>query len=243
MNEQNTGTTPGGVSVPPSPPASILVVDDEPAITGMLAAMLVRSGHLPTTINDPTKVLSMNLDGIDLMLVDVMMPRLDGYELMRHLRGRVDCPILFLTAKTSEQDALMGYDLGADDYIRKPFSKAELIAKVNAHLARARHEWRNTLVLGDYRFDHNANTLSYQGHHIPLTSMEYDICAWLATHRGSVQDKRTLEAMLYTELGGQYACSSQVLPVHISNIRGKFRQWNVNPIRTVRAFGYQWIGC
>ncbi|WEV73482.1 response regulator transcription factor [Bifidobacterium sp. ESL0798] len=230
-----------------SPHTEILVVDDEPTITSMLSVMLGKEGYYSTTINDSRKVKNLDLENFDLMVIDVMMPHLNGFELVQQIRDRVDCPILFLTAKTSEQDAVEGYGLGADDYIRKPFGKSELMAKIAAHVRRYRHEHHRVLIVGPYRFDFVAEALSYSGETVLLTSAEYQICEYLVQHRSMVVSKRALEELLYEGIEHLdpylYNNSAQVIPVHISNIRTKFKRWGVDPIRTVRSSGYQWIGC
>lgn len=118
--------------------ARILVVDDERAITETLERVLALDGHVVTSVCDPARVPGMNLDRYDLLILDVMMSGLDGFELLRAIRSRVDAPVLFLTARIAEKDAVLGLGLGADDYLRKPFGVDELRAKVTAHLRRER---------------------------------------------------------------------------------------------------------
>lgn len=118
--------------------ARILAVDDERAILDALARVLGRDGHEVVRAADPTAVPGMDLSRFDLVLCDVMMPGLDGFELVRQIRPDFDGPIVFLTARVAEEDAVAGYGLGADDYVRKPFGAAELRAKVAAHLRRER---------------------------------------------------------------------------------------------------------
>ena len=118
--------------------ARILAVDDERAILDALARVLGRDGHEVVKAADPTAVPGMDLSRFDLVLCDVMMPGLDGFELVRQIRPDFDGPIIFLTARVAEEDAVAGYGLGADDYVRKPFGAAELRAKVAAHLRRER---------------------------------------------------------------------------------------------------------
>lgn len=122
--------------------ARILAVDDERAILDALARVLGRDGHEVVRAPDPTAVPGMDLSRFDLVLCDVMMPGLDGFELVRQIRPDFDGPIVFLTARVAEEDAVAGYGLGADDYVRKPFGAAELRAKVAAHLRRERRRAR-----------------------------------------------------------------------------------------------------
>ena len=142
--------------------AHLLVIDDERAILDLLRRVLERDGHEVDVTDDPTSVPGRDLSRYDLVLTDVMMPGLDGFELVRRIRDEVDAPIVFLTAKVSEGDAVMGLGLGADDYLRKPFGAAELRAKVAAHLRREHRERRSVLAVGRVRFDLKALQVSVE---------------------------------------------------------------------------------
>lgn len=133
--------------------ARILAVDDERAILDALARVLGRDGHEVVRAADPTAVPGMDLSRFDLVLCDVMMPGLDGFELVRQIRPDFDGPIVFLTARVAEEDAVAGYGLGADDYVRKPFGAAELRAKVAAHLRRERRPRSEETLRGRRRSD------------------------------------------------------------------------------------------
>lgn len=137
--------------------ARILAVDDERAILDALARVLGRDGHEVVREADPTAVPGTDLSRFDLVLCDVMMPGLDGFELVRQIRPDFDGPIVFLTARVAEEDAVAGYGLGADDYVRKPFGAAELRAKVAAHLRRERRPRSHALSFGEVRIDLGAH--------------------------------------------------------------------------------------
>ena len=143
--------------------ARILAVDDERAILDALARVLGRDGHEVVKAADPTAVPGMDLSRFDLVLCDVMMPGLDGFELVRQIRPDFDGPIIFLTARVAEEDAVAGYGLGADDYVRKPFGAAELRAKVAAHLRRERRPRSHALSFGEVRIDLGARGLAVGG--------------------------------------------------------------------------------
>lgn len=143
--------------------ARILAVDDERAILDALARVLGRDGHEVVKAADPTAVPGVDLSRFDLVLCDVMMPGLDGFELMRQIRPDFDGPIIFLTARVAEEDAVAGYGLGADDYVRKPFGAAELRAKVAAHLRRERRPRSHALSFGEVRIDLGARGLAVGG--------------------------------------------------------------------------------
>lgn len=116
--------------------ANILAVDDDTAILNMIGNILKRDGHQVTLISDPLTLNSDKIQAYDLILLDVMMPGIDGFDLCSNIRGQVDCPIIFITAKTDEGSLVEGLSLGADDYICKPFGVMELRARVNAHIRR-----------------------------------------------------------------------------------------------------------
>ncbi len=217
--------------------ARILAIDDDGAITDLLSRALVRDGHVVDAVNAPESVLDLDLSRYDLVLCDVMMPGMDGFELVGRIRDRVDAPILFLTAKVAEEDAVRGLSLGADDYVRKPFGIAELRAKVTAHLRREGRARTHVLALGDARFDLGARELSVGDATVPLTPTEYAVCECLARHRGRVLSRPQIreEAMGWASDAGDDAIS-----MHVSNARAKLRRAGADPIETVRGMGYRW---
>ena len=128
--------------------ANILAVDDDIAILNMIGNVLTKDAHTVTKLDDPTKIENDKLGNYDLILLDVMMPGIDGFELCTKIRNQVDCPILFITAKTDETSLVNGLSLGADDYICKPFGVMELRARIGAHLRREKREHVARLSLG-----------------------------------------------------------------------------------------------
>ena len=120
--------------------AKILAVDDEPAILEMIESILNKDGHLVTKVSNPLKINMEELHRYNLILLDIMMPGIDGFELCKRIRALVDCPILFLTAKTEENSLVNGLSLGADDYISKPFSMMEMVARVKALIRRSEYK-------------------------------------------------------------------------------------------------------
>ena len=133
--------------------AKILAVDDETDILMLVKNALLEENHLVTIISDVTEVYKMDLGVFDLILLDVMMPDIDGFTLCGQIRHAVDCPILFLTAKSMEEDLMYGLGIGADDYITKPFGIGELRARVNAHLRRENREKRRILYADKIHFN------------------------------------------------------------------------------------------
>ncbi len=217
--------------------ARVLAIDDDGAITDLLSRALARDGHAVDAVNVPASVLDLDLSRYDLVLCDVMMPGMDGFELVGRIRDRVDAPILFLTAKVAEEDAVRGLSLGADDYLRKPFGIAELRAKVAAHLRREGRTRTHVLALGDVRFDLGARELSVSGAPVSLTPTEYAVCECLARHRGQVLSR----AQIHDEaLGWASDAGDDAISMHVSNARAKLRRAGVDLIETVRGMGYKW---
>ena len=158
--------------------ANILAVDDEKAILNMIESILVKDSHTVTKIDEPTKIEMDKLSHFDLILLDVMMPGIDGFELCSKIRNVVDCPILFITAKTDEGSLVNGLALGADDYICKPFGVMELRARIGAHLRREKREHVARLALGRICFMLEARKMMIDEKGISLTKAEYDIASF-----------------------------------------------------------------
>lgn len=217
--------------------AVILAIDDERAILDALGRVLGRDGHRVTCIDDPTTVPGMNLAHVDLVLCDVMMPALDGFELVRRIRPAFDGPILFLTAKVAEEDAVTGLSMGADDYIRKPFGAAELRAKVAAHLRREARPHAHALAFGAVRLDLGARELTVNGASVPLTPTEYGICEHLARHPGQVMSRAQLREAVR---GWESDADDAAISMQVSRARKKLAEAGADPIATVWGMGYKW---
>ncbi|MBS6941171.1 MAG: response regulator transcription factor [Slackia piriformis] len=217
--------------------ANILAIDDEPAILAMLVAILKKDGHDITAVESAEEALACDLSRFDLMLCDVMMPGIDGFAFVADVRDRIDCPVVFLTAKTEENDVVTGLSVGGDDYVRKPFGAAELRAKVAAHLRRERRQRHATLVFDEIRIDLAAKQLFVRDMPVGLTKSEYGICEHLAKHPGQVFSK----AQILEAVAG-WAAQSDVstVAVHVGNARAKLRDAGVEPIQTVWGVGYKW---
>ncbi|BCN29720.1 response regulator transcription factor [Anaeromicropila herbilytica] len=218
--------------------ANIIAVDDEQGILDLIKTALSREGHYVVTVKDPRSFDVSGYSRFDLILLDVMMPGIDGFELCRTIRELVDCPILFLTAKTMEEDIMRGLAIGADDYIKKPFGIGELRSRVAAHLRREQRERHNSFVISGLKFDLSAKELYYGNEGINFTKSEYEISEFLAINHGQVFSKdRILEAVFGYDTESD--CSAIV--EHIKNIRAKLSKVNCNPIITVWGIGYKWI--
>ena len=173
----------------------------------------------------------------DLILLDIMMPGLDGFVLCSRIRKLVDCPILFLTAKTEESSLVNGLSLGADDYIYKPFGIMELRARVAAHLRREHREHSVRMVVGPVCFHLSLKQMMIEDKEIPLTKAEYEICEFLAKNRGQVFSK---EQILEQIFGFDSESNDSTITTHIKNIRTKLSDFHCMPIKTVWGIGYKW---
>lgn len=217
--------------------AQILVVDDDKAILDMVENILNKDGHQITKVSDPEKIDVEKLQLYDLILLDVMMPKIDGFLLCSKIRKLVDCPILFLTAKTEENALVNGLALGADDYIHKPFGVMELRARVLAHLRREHREHSVRMALGRSCFNLSLKQMYVDEQEITFTKAEYQICEFLAKNRGQVFSK---EQILEQVFGFDSESNDSTIITHIKNIRTKLSDYDYMPIKTVWGIGYRW---
>lgn len=215
----------------------LLVVDDDFNMLDLVRAALEKDSHQVDTEADATTIQSSRCQQYDLLLLDVMMPDEDGFSLCSRIRSEVDCPILFLTAKSEDAALVQGFGLGADDYIKKPFSIAELRARVNAHLRREVRQPTNTLNRGGVRFNMQEKIASVGEEDILFTKGEYAISEHLALHTGQVFTKEQLYESIF---GFDAEGDASAIVEHIKNIRAKLKVYNLNPIETVWGVGYKW---
>ena len=215
----------------------ILVVDDEQPILELIKNGLRKDGYLITACQTAADVDMQKLHLYDIILLDVMMPGVDGFEYCKKIRNIVDCPILFLTAKTLEEDILYGLGIGADDYITKPFRIAELRARVNAHLRREQREHHSTLTFEKIKVDLAGKELWVAGNRVTLTKSEYLICEYLARNKCQVFTKEQIYEAVFGLDGDS---DNSTIATHIKNIRAKLEKLNIQPISTVWGIGYKW---
>lgn len=217
--------------------AKILVVDDDQAILDMIGMILTKDGHLVTKINNPLEINMEEVHLYDLILLDIMMPKIDGFVLCSKIRKLVDCPVVFLTAKTGEDSLVTGLSLGADDYICKPFGVMELRARIAAHLRREHREHSVRMVVGRVCFYPSSKKMMVDDKEIPFTKSEYEICELLARNRGQVFSK---EYILEQIFGFDSESNDSTITTHIKNIRTKLSDYNYMPVKTVWGIGYKW---
>ena len=195
------------------------------------------NGHDVVTCEQSMKVPEMDLSVFDLIILDVMMPDKDGFTLCQEIRASIDCPILFLTAKTDENGIVEGLMAGADDYIAKPFGKKELIARVNAHLRRERREKVSRISFSECYFNLSSKELYVREETISLTKTEYLICEYLAKHPGQVFSREQIYEAVFGLDGDSF---DSTIAMHVKNIRTKLEAVNYAPIKTVWGIGYKW---
>ncbi len=218
--------------------ANILAVDDENDVLALISNILQKDGHVVTAVSNAREVMTLQLEAFDMIILDVMMPGIDGFSLCGAIRDRVDCPILFLTAKVLEIDIMTGLGEGADDYILKPFGTGELRARINAHLRRENRERSNAFSLGGIHFNLSGKTIAVHDKQLPFTKSEYEICEFLACSHGQVFSK---EKIFESVFGFDRESDVSAITEHIKNIRAKFAKVHVSPIETVWGIGYKWI--
>lgn len=217
--------------------AKILAIDDDLDILTLIKNSLVKDNHFVTTADSTDKIVPDNLSNFDLILLDVMMPHTDGFTFCQNIRSIVDCPIIFLTAKTMETDIMNGLSFGADDYITKPFGTGELRARVTAHLRREQREHHNILCASGARFDLSSKEISIDHKKVPLTKSEYFICEFLAKSKGQVFSREQIYEAVY---GYEGESELSAISEHIKNIRAKLSFFDLSPIATVWGIGYKW---
>lgn len=217
--------------------SQILAIDDEEEILLLIKNALQKDGHLVTCCRQINDSVREQAGSYDLILLDVMMPGTDGYTFCREIRDHVDCPILFLTAKSLEDDVDFGFSLGADDYIKKPFSIVELRARVNAHLRREQREKRSCLSLSGVHFFLSSKEVRVKDVVLPFTKSEYEISLFLAKNHGQVFSREQIYEAVF---GYDGESDESAITEHIKNIRRKFASADIAPIKTVWGIGYRW---
>ncbi len=222
-------------------PRTLLVVEDERPLAETLRFNLEMEGYRVRTAKDGVEGLSMaRALQPDLVLLDLMLPRMDGLDVLRGIREQSQAPVLLLTARTSEADRVRGLDLGADDYITKPFSLAELKARVRVHLRRKQDVTVEDRVLefGEFTLDLNRRLLSKHGEPIALRPKEYELLAYLAQRDGRAF---TRDQLLNDVWDISFAGGTRTVDVHVRWLRMKIEQSDGPPrhLITVRGAGYR----
>lgn len=224
----------------------ILVVDDDTLLRRSLSLQLEQAGYRASTAANAEDALNLaERDRPDLILLDVGLPGMDGLEALRHFQNRMDVPVIFVTAHRRELDTILGLELGADDYITKPFNSDVLIAHIKAVLRRSSKqklsvETTSAIQVGDLEIDPGAHTVQIDGTPINLTAREFAVLHVLAMNPGKVVSTDSLLAQVW---GAEYVGEPQVVYVHIRWLREKIEQNPKNPKRiiNIRGVGYKLI--
>ena len=224
-------------------PHRILVVDDEPSITEFVSYALKKEGFFTDVVDNGEDALALaTKNSYDLFVLDIMLPGMDGYELCRRLRSKTTVPVLFLSARDTELDKVVGLEIGGDDYLAKPFGVRELIARVRALLRRgsggdfpgANH----AVTASGITLDEDAHTASGANGEIDLTPREFELLASLMKNAGKVVSR---EDLLRDAWGWEYLTETKTVDTHIKRLRDKIESAGYDPglVETVRGYGYR----
>ncbi|MDT9717290.1 response regulator transcription factor [Paenibacillus sp. ClWae2A] len=225
---------------------TVLIADDEPEIVELLQLYLEKDYTIKTAVNGAEALQTISSTQIDLVILDIMMPVMDGLQLIKQIRATHHMPVLFLSAKSQDHDKILGLGLGADDYIAKPFNPLEIVARVEALLRRVNQfdaveipaAKEENLVLGDLTLDRSQCILFRSGTPVTLTSTEYKIMELLLDQPGRVFTRKKIYEAVW---GDYYAHEDSTIMVHISNIREKIERDSRQPeyLKTIRGLGYK----
>ena len=223
----------------------ILICDDEKEILELIELYLGKEGYSVVKANDGQEALEKvkNDTDFDLAIVDIMMPRVDGYRVIKEIRKLYNIPIIMLSAKNQDSDKILGLDLGADDYITKPFNPLELVARVNAQIRRvyklsAKENACLKIVIGDIELDTYNVKLIVRGKEVEVTSIEYGILKYLMENAGRILTKNQIFEAVWNEA---FLSGDNTIMVHISRLRDKIEEDSRNPVylKTVRGLWYK----
>jgi two-component system alkaline phosphatase synthesis response regulator PhoP len=224
----------------------ILVADDDPHIRRLIAELLMAEGFKVLMAEDGEEAMQVcRAEHPDLMILDIIMPKMDGMEVCRRLRDETAAPIVFLTAKDDITDLVSGLAIGGDDYITKPFKGAELIARVKAALRRGdmvrdSTEKEEYVSIGGLEIDRKRREISLDGKPVDLTQTEFDLLWLLASHRGTVYSRKDIVKALW---GYEDPGISRTIDTHVARLRKKIERDSSNPefIKTVTGVGYKFF--
>jgi two-component system alkaline phosphatase synthesis response regulator PhoP len=221
------------------PNTKILVVDDEPSIVNLVTAYLKPEGYEVYTASDgPSGLKAARTYKPDLIVLDIMLPGMDGIEVLNRLRRESEVYVILLTARTEETDKVVGLSVGADDYVTKPFSPRELVARIKSALRRIRAssggQSSEILSFAHVRIDDGARQVTVDDRAVELTAIEFDLLKALAENRGRVLSR---EQLLEKVWGHEYFGEMRVVDVHLGHVRQKLG--NPDFIVTVRGVGYR----
>jgi len=222
-----------------TPQPTVLLVDDDAELCALMSDFFAQHGVHLQAVHDGRRGLAQAVEGaFDLVLLDVMMPGLDGFELLRQLRRRSNVPVIMLTARTEQSDRIMGLNAGADDYLPKPFAPAELLARIQAVLRRTAAQTSfqpDVIEVNGIRLNSGTRSVWRGRTPVDVTSIEYDILDVLIRSAGRAVSRDQLSAVLYQREALPF---DRALDVHVSHLRKKLEQKDRELIKTVRGVGY-----
>src|SRR2546428_5641571 len=222
----------------------VLVIDDDVELCGLVSEYLGGEGFTVECVHDGKRGLEHALRGKHLLVVlDVMLPGMNGFEVLRHLREKSHIPVLLLTARGEDVDRIVGLEIGADDYLPKPFNPRELVARIRAILRRTQPDealaggMRESLVVGDIEMDTGTRAVHRAGEAVELTAVEYDLLERLLRSAGQIARR---EELVKEVLGRELSPFDRSIDMHVSNLRKKLgHQLNgMERIKTIRGVGY-----
>lgn len=223
--------------------ARILIVDDEPSITEFVSYAMQKEGYETDVASDGETALKMLEEKhYDLFVLDIMLPGIDGYDLCRRIRAKMNTPILFLSARDSELNKVVGLELGADDYLAKPFGVRELMARTRALLRRSQPNdslsSASEICAGGITLDEDAHTANGNKGPIDLTPREFELLACLMRNAGKVVSR---EDLLHDAWGWEFITETKTVDTHIKRLRDKIEAAGYDPklVETVRGYGYR----
>lgn len=222
--------------------ARILIADDESKLRRLVCDFLRRAGHEPVEASTGKEALDIfNTDPkIELCLLDIMIPEIDGWEICRQIRKSSSVPIILLTARSAEYDEITGFDAGADDYVTKPFSPTVLMKRIDALLRRANLKTnkneKDIITLDGLVMNNEAHLVTINNEQIELTLKEYNILQKLISSRGRVY---TREQLLDDIWGYDYVGDARNVDSHVARLRSKLGTWGVNHLKTIYGIGYK----
>ena len=238
-----TADSAGARTIEAMPSTKVLVVDDEPELTDMLTSYLEASGfNVARAATGEGGLTRLETFEPDIVVLDIGLPDIDGFEVLRRIRARTTTPVIMLTARAEEVDRVVGLTMGADDYVTKPFSPRELVARIGAVLRRVAtpEPSRDRLEFDDFTIDLAQRTVTVDGREVELSQLEFDLLATLA---GAPKRVFTRDQLLEQVWGWDHFGVDRVVDVHVSNIRKALGDSPSDPriIATVRGVGYKLI--
>lgn len=223
-------------------PARILIVDDEPSITEFVSYAMQKEGYLTEIASDGEEALrKIEQQHFDLFILDIMLPGIDGYELCRRIRTKMSTPILFLSARDTELNKVVGLELGADDYLAKPFGVRELLARTRALLRRSQGNEMisgNEISAGGITLNEDTHVAQGDKGAIDLTPREFELLACLMRNAGKVVSR---EDLLHDAWNWEFITETKTVDTHIKRLRDKIESAGYDPklVETVRGYGYR----